>query len=96
MVGNIGGFDRVNYTVIGDTVNIAERLEMVARETGSLEQECVIVVSGETARAADGGFDFAPLGKRVLPGRHLDTEVFRLEARHQASAPEVTDRAASA
>jgi adenylate cyclase len=34
MVGNIGSVDHFNYTVLGDTVNLASRLEATGKEYG--------------------------------------------------------------
>lgn len=49
LVGNIGDARRLEYAVLGDTVNVASRLERLTRETGAL-----LVVSDELVRAARG------------------------------------------
>lgn len=56
VVGEIGTATKKEFTAIGDTVNVASRLE---GETKTLS--CVIVASAETVRAA---------GDRVVTGRH--------------------------
>ncbi len=56
VVGNLGSAKRMEFTAIGDTVNVASRLE---GETKTMR--CVIVASADTVRAA---------GDKVVTGRH--------------------------
>nr|WP_276499906.1 adenylate/guanylate cyclase domain-containing protein [Agromyces luteolus] len=58
IAGNIGGRERIEYTVMGDAVNLAARLEDKTKEVGA-----PILVSAETYRAVDGESD---LRARVL------------------------------
>lgn len=78
LVGNIGAPGRVNYTLVGDTVNIAQRLEGLGKEFPLGDDQTIILVSGETAAALEPGFMLSPLGRHQLRGRARSTEVFRL------------------
>jgi class 3 adenylate cyclase len=81
VVGNIGAPSRVNYTVVGDVVNVAERLEELARGIGREDECATILVSGDTARQLDAGFVLLPLGGQVLRGRAKPLDVFELQIR---------------
>jgi len=75
IVGNIGAADRVNYTIVGDTVNISQRLQDIGRLLAP-DAPVVIAVSGETASRLDERFEVTPAGKHRLRGRGEATEVF--------------------
>ncbi len=75
IVGNIGAADRVNYTIIGDTVNVSQRLQGLAKEIAP-EVDVSIVVSGETASRLDERFEMIPAGKHLLRGRGGAIDVF--------------------
>ena len=51
VVGNIGAPGRVNFTVVGDTVNIAQRFEQLGKEFMKDGEEMVVLISGDTLAA---------------------------------------------
>jgi len=86
VVGNIGAASRINYTIVGDTVNTAARLEALGDEL--LGQDCfVALASAETVRAAGAcGVTARSLGEFNLRGRAGAVEVCKLEITQFISA----------
>ncbi len=72
VVGNIGTERRMEFTAIGRTVNVAARLESVARPQQVLVTESVVDACG-------GTFTFRPLGDQALTGSSAQVAVFALE-----------------
>jgi class 3 adenylate cyclase len=87
VVGNIGAAGRLNYTLIGDTVNVAQRLEGLGKELDARETETVILLSGQTAALLGAGFEIRPLGDHRLRGRRTETEVFELLGEAETGDP---------
>jgi class 3 adenylate cyclase len=73
LVGNIGSDEYRNFTAIGDTTNVAARLQHVA---GAGE----IVIGPETARQLEGGWDLSSLGAISVKGRIQAVDAFRVRA----------------
>jgi class 3 adenylate cyclase len=70
IAANVGAASRMNYTVHGDTVNLAARLENLNKTYGTK-----IIVSAETAEQSDAP-DLASLGLVDIRGQAEPTEVF--------------------
>lgn len=77
VVGNIGAPGRINYTMIGDTVNVANRLEQLGKQVAPGTDLCVLV-SKETALAAGIPPDLEDVGEFELRGRSGAVTVYRL------------------
>jgi class 3 adenylate cyclase len=72
VAGNVGSEKRMEYTVIGDTVNVAARLE-------SMAQPGQILVSESTReRIGESGLDLVPAGERKLHGRTAATRIYEV------------------
>ena len=78
VAGNIGAPERMNYTVVGDTVNVAQRLEALGK-TLLPASEAAVLISAETAEALDQAIAIRSLGRHELRGRRGAAEVFTIE-----------------
>lgn len=79
VVGNVGALDRWNYTIVGDAVNVCERLQSLGREVAP-QDEVVILASEDTITRLPPGCACAPVGVHRLRGRTGDIEVWKLDA----------------
>ena len=73
----LGSTKRLKYTTIGDTVNIAARLESYDK-TYAADKLCRILIGDTTLQCLDGRFETETLGKANLRGKQLETGVFRI------------------
>jgi adenylate cyclase len=89
VVGSIGSRERLKYTSVGDTVNLAARLENVDREAFAAEPgtEARILVSEETKRRLGPEVAAEPLGERRIPGRERAVTVWRIALGAGSPAP---------
>ncbi len=77
-VGNIGAPGRINYTIIGDTVNVGQRLEQLGKKLFPEGCETAILVSGTTVAELGPEFRPAPAGRHLVKGRAGEIDVFSL------------------
>jgi class 3 adenylate cyclase len=84
VVGNIGAPGRINYTVVGDTVNTAQRMEQLAKQYMGEGEEIVVLITGDTVRALTNPSSLAevlaaPAEMHEVRGRVESIEVHKLK-----------------
>ena len=70
---------RQNYTIVGDTVNVAQRLEQLGKEFMPDGSQCIVLVSSAIVEAAGEEFVFRRIGEHKIRGRDRSIDVCILD-----------------
>jgi len=71
LAGNIGGGDRVSYSLIGDTVNLASRLQGLNKQFGT-----EIIISAQTSAGMDKDIRVKQLPPTPIKGKTKKVDIF--------------------
>ncbi len=75
IAGTVGGGGRLEFTVIGDAVNTASRVEEATRATG----DTILITEATRRQLPPGVFAFEPRGSAQLKGKTVPVQVWSVE-----------------
>ena len=97
LVGDLGAPTRTNYTVIGDPVNVAQRLLEMGHVAAPDHETVIVTTSACIARiAAEARPRVRPLGEHQVRGRHGMVELVEVLEASQPPQPAPASRAVAA
>jgi len=77
VAGALGGLQRMKYTTVGDTINIASRLESYDKDLGK-EALCRVLIGESTLRYLGPGFRTERIGEVSLKGKEEKITIYRV------------------
>jgi adenylate cyclase len=73
LTGNVGSPERMQFSAIGDGVNVASRLEAVNKVYGT-----DILISNKTAKLIENGFNLREIDTVLVPGRDTPIDLYEV------------------
>ena len=81
VAGSLGSAYRLKYTTVGDTVNVAARLEQLGKDPGRREAESdegTLLIGESTYRYLDSSWNVKPVGEVLLRGKKEGVSVYQV------------------
>jgi adenylate cyclase len=75
IAGTIGGGSKLEFTLIGDTVNVAARVEQLTKTTG----DTILITSGTVDALLAQPIGLSDRGFHALKGKSAEVQVFAID-----------------